>query len=90
MKDSWLSLLIFSTLGTVTLRKPRIGRDRRGKQLPAFHVQVRQREECMKLEAVLRKTPVPHLREMPEILDHVERMLDLGTDRGVLSVLLPL
>ena len=80
VKDSWLSALMNDFSGTVTLRK----------QLSAFHIQVRQRKEHMKLETVLLEPPVPHLREVPEIFDHMKRMLDLGTNGRVLSVLLPL
>src|SRR5215472_10025415 len=47
----------------------------RRQQLAADQVEVRQREEAEGARQILGETPVAHLGEAPQALDHVERML---------------
>jgi hypothetical protein len=52
-------------------------------QTPPRHPQVRQREQRDDLRRVLGQAPVAHLGEAELLLDHTERVLDLGPDAGL-------
>ena len=45
------------------------------KEAFAHEIQIAESEEGVQLEIVLWETPIPHLREVPEILEHMKRML---------------
>ena len=52
-------------------------------QISTRHPQVGQCEQRDQLRRVLGQASVPHLGEAELLLDHAERMLDLGADAGL-------
>ena len=54
-----------------------------GQQVPACQHQIRQTKQCEQLSGVLRQAAITGLAMLEQVLDHMERMLDLGAQAGL-------
>ena len=51
--------------------------------MPACQHQIRQTKQCEQLSGVLRQAAITGLAMLEQVLDHMERMLDLGAQAGL-------